>query len=331
MKIKKLVIDYSGLATYRTCPRKFLYALVRRRAPVAPSDALSFGQCIHKALAVWHTGGEVGTLELCEHNFKEFEDLGSTDYRIPHTCVRCRSLAAFVESAKETNIVNLTPETARSVHHGLNLLWHYFRIYGDPFSSFAPINTQEMKPAVELTLTAPLRLSDRATEIWYRGTIDAAVTELSTEKIVGLEHKTTYYLNEAFLNRARLNDQVTGYIHLLRENVHPDIDTMIWNALQTAPRKIQTDPGACFARTSTRRTREQLQDWRENTICTCRRILHDLEEESYETDMPNGCVQWNSMCPFADVCNAPSAVREEILLSNYVDNPWEGHAIEVAE
>jgi len=324
MKVKSLTIDYTGLSTYRLCPKKFQNLYIARRSSLSPSDALTFGSCIHRALAVYHAGGSLGLVDVCDHNFKEFSDLSSTEYRIPHDCCRCRALSTFAEEAKKTHLANLSAETPRSIHHGLNLLWHYTRIYGPSHSTFIPTVNLDLKPNLELKLTVPLcHIGD--TELSYRGTIDGVVTETASGLTVGLEHKTTYYLNEAFLNRARLNDQVTGYIYLLRESgIAPDLNTFVWNVLQTVTKKLQSSPGECFARTATRRTEEQIFDWKTNTLATCRRILHDIEGGFFETNMPDGCTSWNSMCAFADVCNAPSQEREGMLLSNYVENTWDG-------
>jgi hypothetical protein len=188
----------------------------------------------------------------------------------------------------------------------------------------------DMNPALELTLLAPLGIVD-GVPVTYKGTIDGAVREVSSGKLIGLEHKTTYYLNEAFLNRARLNDQITGYLFLLRECIHPDIDTCVWNVLQTASKKLMTSPGECFARTSTRRSLATIYEWQENTLLTTARIIDSIERAKFETNMPDGCSAWNSMCAYSDVCNATPLERDSMLEANYVANDWPGLEIAYAD
>lgn len=323
MKVKHITVDFTGLNTYRSCPEKFNFGYVERRKPVAPSDALVFGQCIHTGLAEWHLGGPVGSESVCEQNFIELAASESLEYMVPHDCARCRSLVAFANQARGTHLRELPDDRARSIRHGLNLLWAYYRAYGeDPFHSFKPAIGQDQKPLVEKMFTA--KLTDRIT---YKGTMDMAAQDFNGN-VHGVEHKTTYYLNEAFLNKARMSDQVTGYIFLLQENVHPDVNSVVWNALQTAPRKIQTSPEECFSRTTTRRTPEQMLEWRENTILTVERMIEDIEREKFVKNMPDACCAWNSLCAFADVCNSPWASRKEILAAEYLENDWEGVLVE---
>jgi len=319
-----MTIDYTGIASYRSCPEKFRAAYLLKRSPVTTSDALSFGSGVHEGLAEWHRGGVVGTDDICVHNFKEFADFASVEYRVPHDCARCRAIAAFVKAAQQTQLVNLPSSSARSIPHGMNLLWHYARIYGAPHAQFKPLILQDtMKPAVELMLTTEI-----LPWLTFKGTVDMAAKEVLSGRPVGVEHKTTYYLNQAFLNRARLNDQVSGYIYLLQQNVHPDVTSICWNALQTAHKKLTTSPEECFARTTTRRSDAQLDEWKQNLIITAERIREDIERDLWQRTMPDACVAWNSMCAFADSCNAPKSERAMVLEENYIHNEWEGTIID---
>lgn len=322
-KVKHMTIDFTGLNTWRSCPQKFNYGYVVGRKPAAPSDPLAFGSCIHEGLAVWHSGSDDKNDEICKHNFDEFISGPTKTYRVPHDCVRCRMLAKFVEVAHETHLPQIPDDKPRSVVHGLNILWAYANAYGWPKKTFVPLMDDDMNPRVEVAMSLDLK-----PWLTYRGRMDMVANEVTTGAIVGVEHKTTYYLNEAFLNKARLSDQVTGYIYLMKETIAPDAIGIYWNALQTAPRKILTDPGSCFSRNLTRRTDEQLWEWEKRTIRTAERIREDIESGVFSPNFPDACCAWNSLCAFADVCQAPRDDRDAILSASYAINEWEGVKVE---
>lgn len=54
------LLSNSAMSTYRSCPRKYLYAYVERRRPHETPHALTFGTLIHAGLEVWWSTVDLG-------------------------------------------------------------------------------------------------------------------------------------------------------------------------------------------------------------------------------------------------------------------------------
>jgi len=293
-RIKHMTLDFTTLCAYRTCPTKFKYSLLHGWRPETASDPLVFGQCIHEALACYHeTGNPQATL------------------------------GKFESVANETHLKELEPSAMRSVAHGTALLTEYFKQYeNDAFGQFRPLMTKEQKPTLELKLE-----TDINEWLTYDGLCDGVVSDTATGEHKGLEHKTSYVLGTQFANRMKPNDQLTGYVYLLQKNGY-DIDTIVANGLQTARKKIETNPRDCFSRHETRRTPIELHEWREKLVRAASRMKADIETGLFDSNMPDACSMWNTRCSFTDVCNIAPQDRDRMLKGSFRKDPWHMFKIE---
>lgn len=321
----RLKIDYSSLALYRTCPRKFFYRYVLGHDAPEPSDALAFGTAIHEGLGDWH-GNIPGntptheTRELCESAPE------------PTMCAHCHALARYKALAETLPINAINPEEKRSVQFGETLLKAYIDTYNrDPFYGFKPLVGKDGLPTVELALEAPM-YEDSENTIIYNGRCDMAA-ELPDGRIAAIEHKTAYRVGQDFVNQIKPNDQITGYLWLISNNGYPTCRTSIWNGLQTgAPKKLIDDPASCFVRVETSRTEAEIAEWKREVIDSCMDIIRDIKREYFRRgDAPKCCTQYFSHCTFADVCNSTVDMRRRLLDGSYPLRPWKGLEITASD
>lgn len=295
-----MTLDYSAMSQYRMCPRKFWYRYILGY-DTESSDALAFGSSIHAGLATWHRGLEPGeTIEsLIERVIKSFYDEGN-----------------------KTAIREINPEERRSLSYGEKLLRAYIEVYKrDPENTFKAAKNGDEK-LVELSMK--YRVNSWLT---YSGTCDM-IGELSDGSLATIEHKTTSYLGQQFYNKAKPNDQITGYIYLARKLFGLDIQSAVLNGLQTVTTKLDKTPGDCFARVTTLRSTAEISEFEMEMVETAERIKNDIRSGFWLKNAPDACNLWNSLCPYSDVCNSSSENRIRILNGSFINRPWKNFKVE---
>lgn len=335
-RISTLSLDYTALSAWRTCPRKFSYSMLYGYR-TEESSALAFGRAMHAGLASWHTAAhDLGMQEICEHNRAQLKESGDLPYDVPHDCSRCSALYAFSREARQNNTLPALAATdARSIPNGLDILWRYIDHYDrTPRAHLRPERVPGTGlPYCEQHLTMslgdiPHPSGTGEVSLTYTGTIDLFGSDPASGELMVMEHKTTARLGETFFHRIKPNDQVTGYIALLQHQGY-NVQTCLWNAIQTVRNKYESTPSECFARVKTYRTPTDIADWRHRVRYDAARIVTDIESGIFSANMPDACTQYNTLCPYADCCNAAADDRHRILQASFTHNPWPNFSVEV--
>jgi len=323
MKVKKLVIDYSTLSTWRTCPSKFNYRYVQQLTGKSDSEALVFGSLVHRGLErIYRDCGSVVPTDGTTH---EIDYLGSGNIPSSTNDPLTNALHWIAAEAAKTCIGTTLPDNRRSIKHLLTLLTAYFKNYfPDPlvpsrFESFHKV-----------------ALTDR---ISFCGTVDGIVDTIPAV----FETKTTSFLNSNFLERLNPNDQATGYCVLASDLLGKPVRTIVFNGISTSgygmtpgaltskPDKwmLYREPARLFLRAETHRSDADIEDWLSRLLRDCNRIIEDIESDTFSKNGPDSCTIFNSTCSFIDLCRT----RKEnvpILIQNTMKvEPWKGCTVEV--
>lgn len=79
----KTDFDYTSMASFMTCRRKYYYRMVRGLAGKVPQTAPDFGKAIHKGLDSWYGDKDVEkAVKVFRENFTEQEDDGKRTFKM---------------------------------------------------------------------------------------------------------------------------------------------------------------------------------------------------------------------------------------------------------
>jgi len=289
----KLKLDYSALSCFRTCPTKFLYRYAKGLVPQgATAEALEFGKLFHLGLERLYKLGFPGGAQAEE-----------------------------VINTLPTGGLSPAPEVRRGTEHLRQLLRAYV-------SNYHP----EVLRLVQFETFAELPINDWLT---YCGTIDGLLDDGTV-----FETKTTSFLGGSFLERMRPNDQATGYCVLASALVGTPVRRVIFNGASTAgwglKGSAQTwplykDPAKHFSRQETTRTEEEIEDWMRRLLLDAERIRTALEGGQWSANAPDACTQFNSTCPYIDLCRSRATNRAILIKTTMKEEPWKGCTIEEAK
>lgn len=302
MKVVALSIDSSTLSDYRTCPTYFSLRHVQGLDSPTKSDALSFGDLVHKGLERLYQGsGLAATLEA-------------------------------LKSEAPESILTAQPLARRSFEHLSKLLTAYVGHY------FPDTQAPDKFEHHAQSYLGEVEYVDRSIPITYSGTLDGLNTKTNTV----FETKTTSYLDSRFLDRTTLNHQATGYVFLAQSLGYPvegvlfnAISTGGYGSSAQAPRPqswpLHKDPSKLFLRAHTYRSAEHLAQWKAEVLATCADIIRDVERDFYTSNKPDACTRFNSRCSMYDICSASASVRPAIIKNAYTVAPWRGLKLTLSE
>lgn len=278
-KVTKIRLSNSSIQDYLDCGWKFWRGHVQGYKG-EESDALSFGGLFHQAMNYWFLG-------------------------IPEEQV----ISKFVEAANQSGLSTVMDDQKRSIAHGELLLREYFNQYDhNPLRDYVVLSS-EQKGDVIIYQDANLIIE-------YSYVIDKLLRKRTDDSVVIMDHKTSYTLGDAFGRATKPSSQFTGYIYCARKHFRNEsINECVVDGIQTARKKIETNPRECFTRISTYRTEQDLAEWLANTISIGKRIAREVELDSW-TFNTRSCTMYGQ-CPFYDVCLAPAQDRERMLEVNY--------------
>jgi hypothetical protein len=291
-------VDNFAIECYRNCPR-FYYWRIERGLVKKKEVTLSaqFGSSIHKALETYYQGGMSDE-------------------------ARDRALVTFAEDFKPYE----TDEDAkRTVVKGVELLGQYFERYHNK-EPFAVIAT-EIGGAFELG------------DYIYRTRIDLLVEWDSPKGIYVIDHKTASDISRII---PKPNNQLTGYEYnarLLYEDVHGVLVNVIGTfdseeSIDKTTTVVSEKTGKLvyarkkkerFARLTTSRTPQELEEWKQETLLLLRRI----EESRVNGVWPrytSFCGAFRRRCQYIDLCNSTQEVAEKIVASGeFSYEPWKAY------
>ncbi len=298
-------LDNMVLSMYRTCPRKCYY---RAELGIVPAEGtstpLSFGIAIHLGIELWLAGHD-------EHQ-------------------------AVAEALKYYEPLCPVSETKRTIGKLQDLLEYYFQYYtNDGFQVIHvldPLNPGTMKPAVETGFGIPLFTRDDGLVVMYSGRQDAIGTwRQRSGKVYGKDIKTT---SSPGMFLANPNSQFTGYIwagqQLIPGYVGMIIDMI--GVFKTKPQKLRSGGFAAgkglsdiFFRYETTREQWEVNEWVTETTNLIKSMWKSRKIQQWSKN-PDACMNYNSPCPYLELCNLVPSMREELINSSmYKVDPWYPH------
>lgn len=328
----KLYIDFSTLDEYRLCPQKFIYKSILNLSS-GSTEALDFGTLVH-----------FGTELLGMASLSSLPSLETIDQEIaflmenPPQANECKDNLIRIlhytaeEASKYPNIFNLPPVFRRSVKHLLTLISRYAINY---FPEPLKLNTFESQ------LEAYLGTTSSGVDIFYRGTRDG----LGDDFI--LERKSTSFLGSKFEQMVNPNNQASGYIWL-EQTLGNDLDRIIFDGISTTgygmnPKyktsdeskwDIYRNPQKLFQRLETTRDKLQIQEWKQDVLYTCERLVNDIlnalkSDYMAPKNAPKACDTYNTLCAYKQLCSLNVDYRNQLINAfERNEKPWKGFALE---
>lgn len=303
-------INYSSLSIILTCMRKSQLSLAMGLRSKSESPALIFGTAVHKALEIFYRE-PVGNRQL-PSNFALTADLmvsHNAEHDQPHFLYR--AIRAFLNLAEPMRM--LPERDKRSLQSGIWTLVHYFTTYiDDPFVVCADAKG----PITERTCEALLYDSPELA-ITFFGTIDVVLRNVKTNVVLPSDHKTFSSHAADFFKRCKPNLQYSGYIWLAQECLGLDVNTFMVNGVEVKARPV-TARGSPpnFPRQVTRRTSEDLEEFKESVVWGVKAYVAALEGGVWVQGDVNACAMYNG-CQFQQVCEVPRSIRPNVIEANF--------------
>ena len=310
--MKTLKLDYSTISAWKLCPQKAIYQYINNLKSSGlgggTSEALEFGQLIHLGLELFGKAAltrEQTSSKEALHQTAEALGSGQAPDAASVEPIDLKILHLLAAEASKYGISKLLPDQRRSLAHLLHLMSAYMLHYAGDNLVFIDFEQRS-----EQLLGS---LSD-GTKLIYGGTLDA----LTPDAV--FETKTTSYISSGFLDRMNPNDQASGYAFLSgREKIiFNGISTSGYGKskdAKTSNPKLWTlfkEPSKLFLRSETRRSAEQLAEWRTEVFAVAEEILSYLKTGQLAKrygSRPDCCTTFNSVCPFVNLCRANATER----------------------
>lgn len=308
-KVKKITLGYSVVADYRICATKFNLAKIERLSKPTIQDNTSgspllFGTYWHKLQELYHNGTPANA-----------------------------AISQVLAEASKESLATVYPEAKRSLHHLTLLFEHYVATFPDPFGEFKPYDQLQGKPAFEFE--TEFILSTNPLIVW-RQRYDGIVT-LSDGRVACLEHKTSSMdLSKDLRERMLPNAQAVGYVYGLRRALNIPAEGVLFNGACTYRPMVNPgykyrgkgSPPPLFLREFVKIEEWMLDEWIVQTVRTIKRMIEDIEDNTFDNNAPDACTIFNGRCKFAKICNASPLDRDRIKAVNYEEDTYEGFKIE---
>jgi len=308
-------INSSSLSVLQSCPRKAYYILHRELRSKYEAPALTFGTAIHKALEVFYAEPREGrifpTTAIAMRKDFELLAFGGDIELTAQSNVFYRSAEAFLKAAAP--LVDVDPADKRSMSNGLWTLGHYFENYQhDPYT----IVCDAEGPMVERSLQSKIHSED-GLHIYVHGQIDVVLKNEAQGQICAADHKTSSQMGKDFYNRLKPNHQYSGYVWLAQQELGIDSDLFIVNGVEVkAKPKTARGSGPKFPRQITRRTVEDLKDFKDAIVYWTHQYLEWKEKDLWPIGSVDSCAMWGG-CGFLKVCSQPENIRPNIIEAEY--------------
>lgn len=309
MKIKKIVLGYSVLSEYRKCPSKFNFRYLKQLTkPSTPStykgSPLTFGSLVHEFMEFYHNG--IPVQEVLD------QVLGKG------------SLSALSE---------VDPAGQRSLLHLELILNKYIEAYPDPKGEFTPYDKLEDKKAFEYE--CDFILSTNPLIVW-RQHYDGLVNLPEGTPAI-LEHKTSSGdLRKDLRNRMLPNAQAVGYVYGARRALGIPVSGVLFNGLCTYRPLVnpgykfrgQGTPQPLFLRELVKVDDWMLDEWLSQTLRDVKRMIEDIEQNTFGANAPDACTVFNQLCQYADMCRSSPKDRITLEEYGYEKEGWKGFELE---
>lgn len=284
-----LRIDNTGLTMYKACPTRGQFYLKHKRERNSTTGALNAGSAIHLAL---------------ERRYKH--DTFSLD-------VAAEMIVELVNWYASHPAPDEDWRTLSRMHHVIEA---YNKAYpSEPFKVLC----------VERPFEVELGTIDDIKVVWC-GRIDLVI-ELGKEILIA-DHKTMQDFGSRVGDEYTNNGQCMGYAYAVQAlGIAPLVHGFMLNAIVARKPLVRAAKEGGLPREEFHRqvffySQDRIQEWKENTLEICRRLLLDWKADNFPM-FDNACVGKYGPCPYLPVCSLPPAQRSTMLFSDvYRDVTW---------
>lgn len=290
-QLPDLVVDFSMLSTFLTCPRKFLYRHIEYLQKDTVAPPLVFGGALHEGLDVFYRA-------LSKGNCPKVKDMQ----------------VKFLEYAGDQLPILTTDREFRTLERGCDILKDYHTVYSS-------VDRRDMRVKyVEIPFY--FLLDDK---IGFVGRIDCVVEMFGQTYI--MDHKTTTSLNARYFDMYRPHHQVAAYLHVYQSITGVKPAGFVINAIASKQFKTK-NMSDHFMRSTTTRSKYELEEfeeqiiWLANEISWRKSLMDTVNPEIAFYQNTAACHNYGSACGFIDLCEVPSIMRSAIKKQRYVKNEW---------
>lgn len=278
----QLVWDSTSLSYLKNCPREYYYRMVCGYKPKRESIHLKFGSYYHEALETYDRAKAKGADEA-----EAIREAIRTAHRLAHKL--------------ESDRPNKTKHTlVRAVS------WYLDHFTNDPLET---VQLADGSPAVELSFE--LALSE--TPYTLCGHIDRVVKY--ADKIYITDRKTTgSTISSSYFDQYTPDNQMSLYSFACQIILGTPASGIIIDAVQLGA------TFARFARGVVTRRQPQLEEWLQDTLVTLNANLQYIKQDRWPQN-DKACHHYGG-CAFCKVCSKLPSLRESVLKSDFVIEPW---------
>jgi len=303
LREKAVVLDSTEFSYASACFTKWLYWGGVRRIAKAGQTPLIFGAAVHKGLAANLLG-----------------------------CSLLESLAAVRTQAVVDNLDSYF-DPLRTTDRALEITEayiHHCKI--QPSERIVPVELNGVK-MVEQNFCLPLGEVETTLgmiTVMWGGVID--VIDYDSNVLWVTDHKTTTVMGPKFVDDKIRSNQVLGYVWAARQlaaSLTRPVEGAKINAL------AHRASGYEFKSFKIPVPQWKIEEWKSETLNRIREHVNKLAEMFTEHVIvdPNreGCVTKYGRCPFFDLCESPTIMRERTIFDNsfYMDNVWNPTGVEM--
>jgi hypothetical protein len=307
--------DSTSLSTYKTCPRKYQYAIIEGWQTRQQSVHLWFGIAYHAALELYdhltfdgasHDDAVERVVDrlATEHGGNYRDEGGPQDNSGGPNPDEPGSRQWDWHYPEPTNTANLkNPRTLiRTV------VWYLDRFKQDPLVTVRLANGE---PAVELSFRVEVGEALTGEPVLYCGHLDRLAT--LGDQLWVVDRKTSK--SPPDFRKYNPDNQMSGYTFGAKVGYHTPVQGVIIDAAQIAVGFSR------FERGITLRTDDQLEEWLNDSLLFIARAQYDAEKEHWPIN-DLACSMYGG-CPFREVCAATPEIRPAILETHFVRKFWD--------
>ena len=288
--------DSTSIGTYKACPRKYFYEIIKGYQSKLMPPALAYGIAIHLLFQTWHQLLAAGV-------DKETALLN---------CVRLAGLLG--EKLPAGDNARRKEQLIRAC------VWYLDQFWDDPAKTIMLSNG---KAAVEYSFTLPLfewkSSAGTPMDVVLCGHIDRFVNWGG--RVLAADYKTSkYQLDQKFFNNFKPITQFPIYViaaHIIAAETQEvaATDGILLDGIQVGVNFNRYNRHIIpFSPEEINEYLEGLQYWISQAMSSCETGHFPMNEES--------CNKYAG-CHFRDICNKPPARREAYLKGHYIQRTWD--------
>jgi hypothetical protein len=291
MTQKILSIDATILNTFQNCARKAKYSFIDNLRPPDKEEALERGDLIHKMLEVYYS------LQLTNFDFdtEVWKEIIASGIKAPinrkHETIR--DFAVTVGRYFSTKMSLITEDIEESIYQFTEYANYY------QHDSWSPLAVEEVG--------SKILFENEQYKFIYNFKVDLVAEQAKI--IAPFDHKTSRRRSEP----SSLSNQFIGYCYGLGMN------NIVVNKIGF---QKSLSPQQRFNRFILTIDDARIQEWIENTIYWCARILEYKETEQWPMNLTS-CDKYSG-CIYASLCESdPESRLYKIERDFKVEQPWD--------